>query len=54
MGVAIFFPIALALVGAAVVARFMPAEHGAEVSADEMRGEQPLTSVRPAPATGKA
>ena len=54
MGVAIFFPIALALVGAALVARFMPAEHGAEVSSEEMREEQPLTSGRPATATGKA
>ena len=54
MGVAIFFPIVLALVGAALVARFMPAEHGAEVSAEETQGEQPLASGRPAPAAGKA
>ena len=54
MGVAIFIPIALALVGAVLIARFMPAEHGAEVSTEQTREEQPRTSGRPAPARGRA
>ena len=54
MSVAIFFPIALALIGAALIARFMPAEHGAEVAAEELRDERTLSSGRSAPAAGKA
>lgn len=54
MGVAIFFPIVLALVGAALVARFMPAEHGAEVAAEETREEHVPATDRPAAAAGKA
>jgi len=54
MGVAIFFPIAIALIGAALVALFMPAEHLAESATEEPREQQRLTSGRPATAAGKA
>ena len=54
MGAAIFFPIAIALIGAALVALFMPAEHLAEETSKEPREQQPFASGRPATATGKA
>jgi Na+/melibiose symporter-like transporter len=60
MGVAIFFAVALALVGAVLVALFMPAEHMAEVpledpglGSDLLSGTD-LVSGRPVPAPGKA
>lgn len=54
MGVAIFFPIAIALVGAVLVTLFMPADHLAESPSDPKAEKRPLTSGHPAPATGKA
>jgi DHA2 family multidrug resistance protein-like MFS transporter len=54
MGAAIFFPIAIALIGAALVALFMPAEHLAEETSEAPREQQPLASGRPATAAGKA
>jgi predicted MFS family arabinose efflux permease len=54
MGVAIFFPIAIALIGAVLVALFMPAEHLAESAPEERAVKSSLISGRPAAARGKA
>ena len=42
------------LIGAALVALFMPAEPLAEETSEEPREQQPLASGRPATATGEA
>jgi EmrB/QacA subfamily drug resistance transporter len=54
MGVALLFPIGIALIGAFLVVRFMPAQHLADESLRDPTDELPLTTARPASATGQA
>ena len=54
MGSAILFAVAIALIGAVLVALFMPAQHLAEAPREESEHSPELLSGRPAPAPGKA
>ena len=53
MGVAIFFPIVIALLGAVLVALFMPAQHLAEVPEEALHRSELLVS-QPAPVPSQA